>query len=668
MNSLKNNKGSSLLFVMLMMGFLSLTVIAFHNSSISYANRSYTDQIDKQAYLSARSVVDAIYEELITALTETDPTANSEVGNLIKAMTSPLDEAYSNSSGVVDMSAWKDASFTINIGTVSFNNAPDGYNFGDVDVKIEKVADSFEYTLSATANVAGYEETVKANIGFQYMASLIPGGGSSNDVFYMDYGFGDQVSALGSTSITDINFSYMSDILVFDSPIIFNGDMTVSSPLQSTSDIILWNTEFNTGTTAILANPGSITALGNIYVGYVTASSSTDKIHAGKDMILQSVSQIDANIYVDGDLYIYDTVKLNANSGETVKVGGTLYVDGTLNLTGSVDLHANAIVVGSSGQITGSSSRVFTNDSGGYDFSGSDTPTLATGTPENPPSTASVRSRPASTTYTVTETITNPASVGTFTDNAVYDISGTGAMTLNLPTNATTTSGYRLVSYPLGGGTVYNIDGDKITIPTLPAGVSSGVWFAQLGTYAITSDTELYTATGEKISSMHGGTSDFLYWVPDGTYTVVIKEDQDVTVTNGWAQSVNFILEGNATLRLPAGEFHVYGESRIASLDTWIDSYMATAFSTLRSSGVSQTWLVDKKLSYHNVVDGYYDELPKVVTSEERIQGTIAVPIIYSTNSDIILQIANPSESGDGDAYEAVLTTGSNFEINSYSK
>lgn len=352
MKILKNKTGSTMLLLLMMMSVASLIIMSFLSVSASFYNKTYSDRMDKQAYLTARSVVDTIYIQLADALSLADPTTHTIVGDLIEEML-PSALISQNEDGTYDDATLKAESFSIDIGDIYLTDVsnPTGISLGDVSVILYKLANSFTYEIVATATVGTITETVSAAIEFSYDYISTSGGGGGNgdeNVFYMDYGFGDATNTHNTKSITTINFSYLTDTLVFNSPIIYTGSMTMSAPVQTTNDIVLWDSVFNTG------ENGSFTALGNIYMQNV--SGSTDKVHSGKSIVFKDFNtHLTANIFSDENLYIYGNVTLNDSIGiyrisviEEVIVG----TNAKLTLDG-ISLYADTIILEKGASISG---------------------------------------------------------------------------------------------------------------------------------------------------------------------------------------------------------------------------------------------------------------------------------------------------------------------------
>lgn len=677
-NILKNAKGSSMIYVMLMMGILSVSVIIFQMSSMTYATKSYNDKMDKQAYLSARSTVDAIYDEIVLALNDTDPTQNAKVGNLIKAMTSSLAVGADR-----DLSALKSETFTINVGEVNFSTTPNNLSFGTVDVTVQKVANTFEYIIAATATVGTQSETVKSVISFEYeLQSLSTGGGGSN-VFYLDYGFGDLINQSGvlTSKIDDINFSYKTDILVFDSPIIFKGDATLSAPLQSTSDIIMWETEFNTG------DDGKITSLGNIYFEDLPASSA-NQIHTGGSFAIKNSARLTADIYSDENLYAFGNVNFNNLSNEySIRVVNEVLIDGqdggTLSLEG-ISIYADKITIKSGSRVisNGAEGSLYANEiiiEQGVDFSdfsgnmyttsgtatvnGSTSATydgsnsVRTITSANilkPPTNASIIERKNNDeltweighlTSTVSPITTAPTAMQ---PDQYYSVNSSGYNIITFSNSSFASSSASEYNLMIDSSTyAYDVDGNLLSFTTddyayfcsLVNFPSANFTVANVASRLSISD--IYDVNGNVVNSgTYLNAASFIGFY--GTYYIVVKDGQTLEITGDDISNkdVRFILEGNGAVMLPAGIFQVYGHTDIPDLvDTtdsagniitqgWISQYMDAAWESLKTGECNFTFshssdaedltitsLSMLKSKYHTKIDGYYAQMSKVIAN-----------------------------------------------------
>lgn len=157
MKSLKNNNGSTLLFVLIMMTVLSLTIISFQTASVTYANKSYTDRLDKQAYLSARSVVDSLFVKLST----NDPS----VDELLDLMKPNLD-TITVSAGAVTQTDLENAFNSWGGDVLELEvefGEPDGLDYGVATAKVEQVG--FDVNLSSNEVSVTYRISAEATVG-----------------------------------------------------------------------------------------------------------------------------------------------------------------------------------------------------------------------------------------------------------------------------------------------------------------------------------------------------------------------------------------------------------------------------------------------------------------------------------------------------------------------
>lgn len=341
MKTLKENKGSSLIFVMIMMGILSIAVLSFLVASVSYATQSEADKYEKQAYLTARSVVDTLCAQI-----ESQSTSAS---SLLDKMTPPVrdfDETDESYAARVEAAKWD----VLDLGPVTFTGAP--LDMGSNVTASIKMLSWTSYEITATATSGTVTETVQARITAQHtvtgatsVTTTVLEGNQS--VFYVDYGFGTP------TTVTAMNLSDDDDTLILDAPFFFSGTMNCSGSIQNLYDIVLWD--------VTLHNNEDLTSAQNILLDRV--DTSVDVLHAGRRIELGDATSVNSTIYANV-LHVYgDTVSIGSPAtvgGDDPSMVNIVTVDG--NLTLAQTIYCNSFTVSSSGSLslwTGAS--IYTN-------------------------------------------------------------------------------------------------------------------------------------------------------------------------------------------------------------------------------------------------------------------------------------------------------------------
>lgn len=387
MKHLKNNKGSTLVLVLMLTSVLSVCVGAFQYSSAIYTNKSNADYMDKQAYLSARGVADALFYEIATG--------SNTVSDLLDLMTQPeFDSSYTDLTltdsstneeryeAQLNASRWSDVK-NLGIVTLDFDTSStvDNINFGEVKCWVEQISWE-EYIIHAEATVGSQTASFKAEINASHdvtipeTPTLTPTPDNDNDnedggdlnVFYLDYAFGifDYNSSSTNTQVTGINFSAIEDTLVIDSPFMFTGATTFSAPLYCNYDMFLFDVDDGTVHTTHLYFEESVESKKSIVFDSSNITYSPKYIRAGENIVFGGTnitvgSQVQCEkLYISqganviGYEYVAGSVSTGAWKVKELIVSGELTVDG--------DIEADKVTVTSTGKIIFGSGHIKTSE------------------------------------------------------------------------------------------------------------------------------------------------------------------------------------------------------------------------------------------------------------------------------------------------------------------
>lgn len=269
---IKNNAGSSLVITLFTLFILVMGTVAFWQSVVLYTSTVNREEIQKQSYLSARSVC----QTLANLILETDPNDeadNSPLKAVVQRMTPDEDDIkawYENTANDDNKSGWKNQNLwydsVLDLGKVTFAGSPNDVNMGEVTATIEQ-KDWTHYEITTTSVVNKEEHVVKATIEMNHFVTHVTVDGStivgSTDEVKYDGTEGSEDIEIGSegyeipvftpgglfvyteygidypANFSTFNMAVSTATLVSEQPIIFfsNESLTIQKAFYSQQDI-----------------------------------------------------------------------------------------------------------------------------------------------------------------------------------------------------------------------------------------------------------------------------------------------------------------------------------------------------------------------------------------------------------------------------------------------
>ncbi len=320
---LGNRDGSTLMLVVISLMLVSIAIIAFQTAVVSFTTRTLTQHYEKQAYLSARSVAQAIVDKIEADSELMESGGSADLSGL-------LEDLYSLS---VDDS--------IELENISFAGlTEDGVDLdaGVVEAYIHRV-DATTYVVEAIADVNGDTDSVE--IALDGTAISAGGGGGQVEVegnwdgFYSDFGIG--LSDGHSYTMNDDDDSIVTGTVThYDM-----GGELYRGNIYSAYDLILENITMDAGN---VQTEGNITLRDNVTVNSIYLKAGENIIVEGS--VTWNVTTISKELYITGNNSQLNTGPFIAEyieiSGNNVVVNGPIYCD-TLVVTGSNVVFQNSI-------------------------------------------------------------------------------------------------------------------------------------------------------------------------------------------------------------------------------------------------------------------------------------------------------------------------------------
>lgn len=321
---LDNRDGSTLMLVVISLMLVSIAIIAFQTAVVSFTTRTLTQHYEKQAYLSARSVAQAIVDKIEADSELMESGGSADLSEL-------LEDLYSLS---VDDS--------IELENISFAGlTEDGVDLdtGVVEAYIHRV-DATTYVVEAIADVNGDTDSVEIALDG---TAISAGGGGTGQVevdgnwngFYTDFGVG--LSDGNSYTMNDDDDSIVTGTIThYD----MDGELYRGN-IYSAYDLILENMTLDAGN---VQTEGSITLRDNITVNSIYIKATENIIVEGS--VTWNVTTISKELYITGDNSVLNTGPFVAEyieiSGNNIIINGPVYCD-TLVVTGSNVVFQNSI-------------------------------------------------------------------------------------------------------------------------------------------------------------------------------------------------------------------------------------------------------------------------------------------------------------------------------------
>ncbi len=594
-----NQNGSTLVLVVVTLLLVGIAIVGFQTAVASFITRTATQHYEEQAYLSARSVAEAIAEKLegdsqdwVLSLDNSEKQQiiglDSEFMNAEQIEVTFTDAQIQLLGDVMLLSVGD----SIDIGEVSFEESPDDLNTGTVTATIVRDSDS-EYIIEANSTVYGKEDTIKTVVtGEFYDLEMSDNDGiqeiSGNwDGFYSDFGFG----MVGDGIVSNASGLYP---MAVDVPLYLK---TFIGELTSTEDIAIDGGEKDNGylktTENIYLKNVSVEGAGviaekDIFIGdnvTVTVPITCDTLYIeGSNVKLNGL--ITANkVVINGTM-----LKMNEIEANVVEIAeGSTNYDGTVTFTTSTGtvMYGDQVLESGIGEISGFKYNIQSN----------------TVSISDPSVTLAIRSKPTWADYSNQEV-------------QVYDMADDGDEWW--PQLIRITAGY------------YTIDTEKVNPVTAEEVVYvDGVATVQEVTWnQISFSWDTYDTTGVS---------------EDNPFCFIIKDGQNVEITSmDNSCFVYFILEGNAKLKLPSGtcKVRVYGEAPSATTYTEIKDGIATIVASYESAAAASGTEVnysDLQDAIDNFMIPYVDEIATlIVSSGTDLQGNAVVPYVLSTGGDFI--------------------------------
>lgn len=159
LKKIDNKSGSTLVITMSMFMFLVIGTLSFWHAITIYSTTIINEEVQKQSYLSARSVV----QSLTQLIHEGDVTDTSSPVAEILAKMEPPQKPYEETIWNNDLWANSGGTATIDLGVVTFADQPDDIDMGEVRVSITQLS-WVEYEIAATATVNDETSTYKSTI------------------------------------------------------------------------------------------------------------------------------------------------------------------------------------------------------------------------------------------------------------------------------------------------------------------------------------------------------------------------------------------------------------------------------------------------------------------------------------------------------------------------
>lgn len=298
-----NNEGSTLMLVVAAILIVSITVVAFQTAVASFTTRTLTKHYEDQAYLSARSVAEAIVDKI------EEDSASLRAGSTAE-LTTLLTDLYGLAEGE-----------SLELGAITFDGlATSGVDLdtGTVEAYIHRV-DATTYVVEAVSNVNGDIDSVEIALSGEATEGTSSGGYIEGnwDGFYTDFMVGTDESF--TLNAGDINL-----VLGLDANYDFGGTQYLGN-IYANEDVILQNVKLENG---------SITSEGSIVINDNVSVSSN---------IFTAVDKITMNNSIVGTASMYSN-ELVIN-GDDVTLNGGPYVAETVTINGSnVTINGSGII------------------------------------------------------------------------------------------------------------------------------------------------------------------------------------------------------------------------------------------------------------------------------------------------------------------------------------
>lgn len=649
-----NNRGATLSFALLGLMVVSVSVAAMVMSAGGFMERILTIHEDKQVYLSARSVAEAIAtqvaEDSYHRIMALEPEVRIDMDNL------PFEMQTGETTDVVLTTVQKnliagieamEESDVIDLGTIKFNNSPSKVTLGTVTASLTRIENGY-FIIAATATIDDEVEVVRTVLqaygyNVEEEEERIPEIDGNWEGFFMDFGYD-----LGPDGIlTNLNGDEKGNIAtttpIYESPsigglystediIVIGG--TKSNGVMKTTDLIYFEDLEISGLAGSVYSGTSLTMVGEMLTSVsleapiIRLIGDGGNLQGGTDE--QSISceifEIEGNditisapitcdeLYITGD-NITISGEINAN---VVYLSGTMgdianittqrmYVaEGTTNLYYRPITTQTGYVVYENHELP----LVLMGDHEGFKYNIATDEELEELEIELTDFIPVTRSKPTWANYTPTEVqLFEATQIG----NDVW---------WGRPDVEQMVSGY------------YFIDKDKVEPETVTTEVEiNGSTYTRVEHWNTIEIGNAVSATGRTV---------------DDPLVIIVRDGQnlrlDVTGGAGAIPSsyeyIYFILEGNAKIELPTGETYtrIYGEAPTVrvynevqeSIQLVIDMVMADA-----DGDYTQIDFDGAKELVHDIMSWYYDEIAMILAPDgATLVGNAIIPYIMTDNKD----------------------------------
>lgn len=672
-----NNQGSSLILVMIALMIVGIAVVGFQTSVMSFATRTLTQHYEKQSYLSARSVAEALSEMLeensynnIMQLDDSD--RNSIVGLPSEMYVGTVSDISLTDKQIQLLEELADMTVgeVIDLGEISFTDNPDELDVGITTATITKDSDS-EFIIEATADVNGDVDSVKTLLTAEYY-ELVTGASADGVVeidgdwtgFYSDFSVG--IASGGYYTIND-----SSNTIVMENPVYYGAGEDLLGNIYVKNDVTLEDVSLQNGN---IKSEGSITVMGdNVFTNGSSLTAAEEiNLEAGVQLNLSTLSK---------------TLNITG-SGTTLNVGP--YVADTINIvadnvTSAVDLQCETLYIKGNnitlGNITANTVII---DGVNIDFT-----SLTAGQVTIASGSTKTESGKASLIYTGSGTVTY--GIGTY---AIYGDSGANGVAIAETGFTVTQKDYTTLSNLTSALDDLEIpyrskpdwayyEASEIQIYTM---AETGGWWPlyesmNSGYYYIADTVGAEIRTETVIENGVATQQDVLWNVIDiETYTslnwgeslyVIVRDGQNLEVTGGIWSNIYFILEGDAKLYLSTeySEYatRVYGESVNSTLFNTITSEVEVVVEAAKTAAGNDVTLIDydaMQLEIDRIMDSYWSSMSGLVLANGvRFTGSAVVPYIKLLGTAHLSETSYTDSSNSlTDEEASVLPEGANTE------
>ncbi len=667
-----NNRGSTLILVMIALMIVGIAVVGFQTAIMSFATRTLTQHYEKQSYLSARSVAEALSEMLeensynnIMQLDASD--RNTIVGLPSEMYVGTISDISLTDKQVqlLDELADMVVGDVMDLGEITFTDNPSELDVGIVTATITKDSDS-EFIIEATADVNGDVDSVKTLLTAEYY-ELVTGEPEAGVVeidgdwagFYSDFGM--SVASSGYYTLNDED-----NTIVMENPAYYGVGEDLLGNIYVKNDVTLEDVSLQNGN---IKSEGSITVMGdNVYTNGSSLTAADEiNLEAGVQLNLSTLSKTlnitGSGASLNNGPYVADTINIvadNVTSAVDLQCE-TLYIKGNNITLGNIT--ANTVILDgvniefnslTAGQVTIASGSTKTeNGKASQIYTSSGTVIYGIGTYAIYGDSAANGVAIAETGFTVTQRDYTALSNLTAAlddleipyrskpDWAYYEASEVRELEESVQSwtgYETMTAGYYYIPDTIGA---------EIRTETV---IENGV--------ATQQDVLWNVININSCASLNWGE----------TLCIIVRDGQNLEVTGGIWSDIYFILEGDAKLYFST-EYatyvtRVYGESVSATLFNTITSEVDVVVEAAKAAAGGDVTLIDydaMQLEIDRIMDSYWSSMSGLILANGvQFTGSAVVPYIKLLGTAHFTEIEYSDNMSDEEA--SILPEDANTE------